>query len=134
MDGELQALHPVWPNGHGKMIKAISEHGNMVKACRDIGITRTSVYRWINDDPEYKAAFDAAREIGERRMFDDAQDHVYSAIAPEAPVTPHSLQTARWVMASLKPSVYSERSRTELTGKDGAPLLSGITVTFVDPK
>jgi hypothetical protein len=36
-------------------------------------------------------------------------------------------------MAARFPKKYRESTKTEITGADGAPLLSGIQVTFVKP-
>jgi len=36
-------------------------------------------------------------------------------------------------MAARFPKKYRESTKTEITGADGAPLISGITVTFVKP-
>jgi len=37
-------------------------------------------------------------------------------------------------MAARFPKKYRESTKTEITGADGAPLLSGINVTFVKPE
>jgi hypothetical protein len=37
-------------------------------------------------------------------------------------------------MAARFPKKYRESTKTEITGADGAPLLSGIQVTFVKPE
>jgi hypothetical protein len=36
-------------------------------------------------------------------------------------------------MAARFPKKYRESTKTEITGADGAPLISGIQVTFVQP-
>jgi len=37
-------------------------------------------------------------------------------------------------MAARFPKKYRESTKTEITGADGAPLLTGIQVTFVKPE
>ena len=37
-------------------------------------------------------------------------------------------------MAARFPKKYRESTKTEITGADGAPLISGIQVTFVQPE
>jgi hypothetical protein len=36
-------------------------------------------------------------------------------------------------MAARFPKKYSERIKQELTGAEGAPLLKGVEITFVEP-
>jgi hypothetical protein len=45
------------------------------------------------------------------------------------------LNTGLWSrsMAARFPRKYSERIKQELTGADGAPLLKGVEITFVEP-
>ena len=45
------------------------------------------------------------------------------------------LNTGLWSrsMAARFPRKYSERIKQELTGAEGAPLLKGVEITFVEP-
>ena len=43
-------------------LAAFRETGNVCLACKAAGVGRSSHYRWLEDDCEYRAAFDLAKE------------------------------------------------------------------------
>lgn len=94
---------------------------------------RTTGYSWMDRDPEYAAAVEAARDAGLRGMRDAAVDHVYRAIEEDCDPTPESLRTALRVLAQVDPKRWAERSRHEHTGADGGPIASRLEVSFVKP-
>lgn len=133
MDSEGGATGQVgWPNGHGRILRALAEHGNVCRACRDLKIPRTRVYNWLDADPAYRVAFEDARAAGMRGMRDAAVDHVYRAIEEDAAPTPESLRTALRVLAQTDPERWAERSRMEHTGAGGGPITNRLEVRFVD--
>ena len=44
------------------LLAAFRETGNVRLACEVAGVGRTSHYRWRDEDPAYREAFDQARE------------------------------------------------------------------------
>lgn len=65
-----------WENWEGdkkRMLQALSEtHGIVSQACENANIGKSSVYRWMESDEEFKAAVEQIRE--------SAVDHVESKL------------------------------------------------------
>lgn len=59
------------------MVKALEKSlGVVTTACRNIGIDRATHYRWLEDDPEYKAAVQALSDVA----LDFAESKLHSLI------------------------------------------------------
>jgi hypothetical protein len=43
-----------------RALLALMEHGDKAKAARSAGVSRTTLYRWLNEDAAFQAALDAA--------------------------------------------------------------------------
>lgn len=51
-----------------KFEKAVSKYGgNLTKVAESFGVSRTCMYKWVNDDPKFKEVVDDAR----MRLFDE---------------------------------------------------------------
>lgn len=51
-----------------KFEKAVSKYsGNLTKVAESFGVSRTCMYKWVNDDPKFKEIVEDAR----MRLFDD---------------------------------------------------------------
>lgn len=111
-----------WANGHARMLRELQLHGNVLRACRETGVRRATFYRWQDEDPAYKTAVREATAIGHRGMYDSAVDHYYSVIEEGEPATAESLRVAANVLKSLRPEIWGEKSRMELSGPGGAPI------------
>lgn len=55
--------------------------GIITEACRKIGINPDTYYDWCKKDPEFKAACVRARELGEQKGGDFAENALYRKIA-----------------------------------------------------
>lgn len=59
------------------MVKALEKSlGVVTTACKNIGIDRATHYRWLEDDPEYKAAVQALSDVA----LDFAESKLHSLI------------------------------------------------------
>jgi transcriptional regulator of acetoin/glycerol metabolism len=59
------------------MVKALEKSlGVVTTACRNIGIDRATHYRWLEDDPKYKAAVQALSDVA----LDFAESKLHSLI------------------------------------------------------
>lgn len=134
--GEQQTQRVVWVNGHGRFLKALAEHGNVCRACRELKQRRQTVYAWIDADPAFAAAVNAARDVGMRGMYDSAVDHIYRAIESEdSSITPESVRISIKILGSLRPNIWGDKSisAVELSGPGGGPITSRLEVSFVRP-
>lgn len=112
--------------------KAI-ELGNKGKSLEQIsgalGVTYRTLCRWRDEYEEFCHALEEAK-IREMIWW---EDHAQSYLVEHK--DGEKLNVGLWSrsMAARFPRKYSERIKQELTGAEGAPLLKGVEITFVEP-
>lgn len=94
-----------------------------------LGVGTKTLYNWRDEHPEFLHALDLAKEFELQWWEDIAQTHMIENKESD------KINASIWSrsMAARFPKKYRESTKTEITGADGAPLLSGIQVTFVQP-
>lgn len=107
----------------GKLGKSTEAIGSML----DVGTA--TLYRWRDEFPEFREALEIAKEHELRWWEEMAQGYMLEHKDGER------LNATIWSrsMAARFPKKYRESTKTEITGADGAPLVTGIQVTFVKP-
>ena len=114
-------------------IDQVIELGKIGKSTEAIGATlgvgTATLYRWRDEFPEFREALDTAKEYESLWWEDIAQTHMIENRESD------KINASIWSrsMAARFPKKYRESTKTEITGADGAPLISGIQVTFVQP-
>lgn len=114
-------------------IDQVIELGKIGKSTEAIGATlgvgTATLYRWRDEFPEFREALDTAKEYELLWWEDIAQTHMIENRESD------KINASIWSrsMAARFPKKYRESTKTEITGADGAPLISGIQVTFVQP-
>jgi len=114
-------------------IEQVIELGKLGKSTEAIGATlgvsTATLYRWRDEFAEFREALDHAKEYELLWWEDIAQTHMIENRESD------KINASIWSrsMAARFPKKYRESTKTEITGADGAPLISGITVTFVKP-
>jgi hypothetical protein len=88
------------------------------------------MYEWRDVHPEFLHALEEAKQH-ELAWWEDQAD-AYMVETKDGP----RLNATLWSrsMAARFPKKYRESVKQEITGADGAPLLSGIQVSFVKPE
>jgi hypothetical protein len=104
----------------GKSVEAIS-------SILEVGTT--TMYRWREEFPEFRAALEIAKDHELRWWEEQAQAYMVESKDGDR------LNSSIWSrsMAARFPKKYRESTKQEITGAEGAPLLSGIQVSFVKP-
>ena len=95
-----------------QFLERFSECGSVLQACNDTGVSRRAHYVWLADNPEYKAAFEKAK----REAVDALEARVFQRANVE------SDRLAEFLLKGLRPEVYGDRFKQEITGKDGGPI------------
>jgi transposase-like protein len=114
-------------------VDQVIELGKIGKSTEAIGATlgvgTATLYRWRDEFPEFREALDTAKEYELLWWEDIAQTHMIENRESD------KINASIWSrsMAARFPKKYRESTKTEITGADGAPLISGIQVTFVQP-
>ena len=95
-----------------------------------LGVGTATLYRWRDEFPEFREALELAKEFELHWWEDIAQTHMIENKESD------KINASIWSrsMAARFPKKYRESTKTEITGADGAPLISGIQVTFVQPE
>jgi transposase len=112
--------------------KAI-ELGKLGKSTEAIGamfnVGTATLYRWRDEHEEFREALEIAKEHELLWWEEMAQGYMVERKDGDR------LNASIWSrsMAARFPKKYRESTKTEITGADGAPLLTGIQVTFVKP-
>ena len=94
-----------------------------------LGVGTKTLYNWRDQNPEFLHALELAKEFELQWWEDIGQTHMIENKESD------KLNASIWSrsMAARFPKKYRESVKQEITGADGAPLLSGIQVTFVKP-
>lgn len=104
----------------GKSTEAIS-------SILDVGTA--TLYRWRDEFPEFREALETAKDHELRWWEEQAQAYMIESKDGDR------LNASIWSrsMAARFPKKYRESTKQEITGAEGAPLLTGIQVSFVKP-
>jgi transposase len=107
----------------GKLGKSVEQ------IAANIGVGTKTMYNWRDEFPEFLRAMDLAKELEL-----DWWETIAQAMMVENKDS-DKLNASIWSrsMAARFPKKYRESTKTEITGADGAPLVTGINVTFVKP-
>ena len=104
----------------GKSVEQISSN---------LGVSLRTMYTWRDAYPEFLHALEQAKEA-EQTWWED-QAHAYMLEHKDGA----KLNASIWSrsMAARFPKKYRESVKQEITGENGAPLLTNIAVSFVNP-
>jgi transposase len=96
----------------------------MVEACDHLGLHAKTVYRWKEAHPEFDRLCAHAREgMMERRLSNLRQSIKQAKEKKEDPTWfKIELSFEQWNAERIAPRMYAPKNKTELTGKDGAPI------------
>ena len=104
----------------GKSVEQISSN---------LGVSCRVLYDWRDRFPEFLRAMEQSKEAEQTWWEDQAQ--AYMLEHKDAA----KLNASIWSrsMAARFPKKYRESVKQEITGENGAPLLTGIQISFVKP-
>ena len=108
----------------GKLGKSIEQ------ICYDLNTPVRTLYEWRDRYPEFSQALTDAKEF--EQAYWENLAHSYIVETKEGPRLNASLWSRS--MAARFPKKYRESVKQEITGADGAPLITGINVSFVKPE
>lgn len=105
----------------GKSVEQIASHLNL---------SLRVLYKWRDEYEEFMHALEDAKQY--EQAWWEEQAHAYMVETKDGPRLNASLWSRS--MAARFPKKYRESVKQEITGADGAPLLQGIQVSFVNPE
>ena len=116
-----------------KMVQALAQtYGRVTDAAKIVDIDRTTHYRWLKEDEEYKNAVESVGEIAldfvEGKLFELIEGADREVLTEAGPImlkdTPNPTACIFYLKTKGKKRGYVESQ--EITGADGGP------ITFVD--
>lgn len=98
--------------------------------CYQLNISIRTIYLWKDTHEEFMQALEDAKTF--EQAWWEEQAAAYMVENKES----DRLNATLWSrsMAARFPKKYRESTKQEITGADGAPLITGIQVTFVKPE
>lgn len=108
------------------VLAALAESGNLSKACRETGVSKTTFLRWCDASPENADRYVRAREAGLDAEADRAIEEALTA--EKADLGRLALDARKWYLSKLLPKKYGDK---QLVGSDpDNPLPASVSVTF----
>lgn len=95
---------------------------------------RSTVFRWLADNPDFRDQYARARELQAESLADDIID-----IADNKGLEPNDkrvrIDSRKWLAGKLKPKVYGDASTLRHTGADGGPVqFANMTEAEIDAR
>lgn len=96
----------------------------MVEVCDHLGLHAKTVYRWKDVHPEFDRLCARAREGMMERRLSNLRKSIKEAKENKEDPTWFKIELAfeQWNAERIAPRMYAPKNKTELTGKDGAPI------------
>ena len=112
-----------------KVIELGKKGKSFEQIAMQLNVSYRTLCRWRDSVPEFCHALEEAKACEQSWWEEMAQSYMVEVKDGER------LNASLWSrsMAARFPKKYSERVKQEITGENGAPLLTGIQVTFVKP-
>jgi hypothetical protein len=120
-----------------KWLEVHRQYGIVTATCRKTKIGRSTVYEWLNDDPEFvKLKEDAENEAIEllevearRRAFKGTLKPVFYKGKRCGSIREYSDSLAMFIIKAKKPE-YRDRVTNEIVGADGKPIQNDININI----
>jgi hypothetical protein len=91
----------------GRFLDGLRACGSIRQACRQTGVTRSTVYEWRNGDPQFRARWDEALEQGLDALEDEGMRRAFAG----------SDRLLMYMLSNRRPEVYSPyRARAKIDG------------------
>jgi hypothetical protein len=106
-----------------EIVQRMIEGESLTAICRDEKMPpRVTVYAWFDKHPDFYARCARAREALADYLVDEIEDLASKANANNIDQIKLQISTKQWRAMKIAPRVYSDRSKTEVSGADGGPI------------
>jgi len=122
-----------------RFVAALAAGGTVLLAAQEVSISRTTAYRWREEDADFAEAWDDATDEGTDRLEQEAirrgRDGVKKPVFHQGVVCGHLQEYSDtlliFMLKARRPEVYRERASIEHTGKGGKDLPAPTSNTTV---
>jgi|SRR5215472_2120564 len=88
----------------------IAQNSTRVQAAERAGInSEMTIYQWLKDEPDFREAYEQAKEMRAHKIFDHLQTLSRTANAENAAAVKLMVNTDQWILGRLLPKVYGDR-------------------------
>lgn len=116
-----------------KIIERIASGETLTAIAKDLGRSRAWISEWLHAEPERSVRAREARAKAAAAWDDKAESVIAEAADPfELAKAKELAHHYRWRAKAVAPKEYGDKTQTEITGAEGAPLQ--VTVQYVSPK
>lgn len=124
------------------VLSAIANGASLRKAGKANGMSDSAIIWHVNDNASFAKQYAHAMSVRSDAEFEALQDEfgeepqrLENGAIDHAWVNLKRLQidTRKWALSKRLPKKYGDKVETVLTGADGGPIQSAITVEFVKP-
>lgn len=122
-EGKMSAANKVQQKKKALLVALEASLGVVTAACKAVGVDRTTFYKYVNEDPEFKQAVEDVENVA----LDFAESQLFKAMKEGKEAS-----NIFYLKTKGKRRGYVER--IEQTGANGGPVESAITVTIVDSR
>ena len=118
------------PEKDGTFFDSLASGRSVAGSARHAGYSRSIVYLWRDQDPSFRATWEAAVEAGTDRLEDEAWRRAHDGVdkpvfhngTQVGAVREHSDTLTIFLLKARRPGKFRENRALEITGKDGGPL------------
>jgi len=118
------------PKKRAKFLAALAAQGFASRAAQTVGVSRSWVFELKKNDPEFGAAWKAAQDEyaelleaeADRRAYKGVDEPVFYQGEECGKIRKFSDVLLMFRLKALRPEMYADRARHEVTGKDGQPV------------
>jgi hypothetical protein len=120
-----RARKPATDARQDAFLEAYEKYGRIDFASQAAGIGCRTHYAWLNNDPTYIERFKTSEAVGSRALEDEAKRRAFEG----------SDRLIEFILKGLRPEVYGDRFKSEVSGPNGSPIQTQgeFTVRFVRP-
>jgi len=113
---------------------ALAETGIVARACKAIGISRETAYRWRREDPDFEKGWDRALEVGITALEDEAHRRAFRGVPERHYKNGELVDTTRkysdtlaiFLLKAHRPDRYRERVDVAHSGGVNLTVSSGV--------
>lgn len=87
-----------------RFLEAVRKNGNVTQVCDDLGLTRSAIYTWRDEDPAFRDAWEDAMALGVDALEDEARRRAFAG----------SDLLMIFMLKGAKPDKYRDRSTVDV--------------------
>lgn len=105
-----------------KVIQLIADGKAIRNAVKDVSISSSTFYSWIDNDIELEKRYARATEERATALVEDMLEIADNASSEDVQVARLQVDSRKWIASKLRPKKYGDSSQVKITDGDGEPI------------